>query len=55
VTYIYYNKEGKLRGMEKGNFDSTPIDEGSGGYYPSRAWIDSAGMDMRHTYNKGKI
>jgi len=54
-TYIYTDKQGNLSGMEKRNTDTFPADEGAPGYYPSAIWVDSAGMDMCHAYNKGKI
>ena len=53
-TYIYRDREGELRGVEKPDPHTTPTDEGENGFYPCRIWIDEAGMDMRRAFNKGK-
>ena len=54
-TFVYKDKAGKLRGMEKGDVDSLPSDYGGDGFYPSAIWIASAGKPMSTAYNQGLI
>lgn len=53
-TFIYYDKNGKLSGMECAP-DARPADYGGDGFYPSAIWVDRVGADMRTAFNQGKL